>query len=386
MIPYARQSISRADIDAVVEALKSDWLTQGPAVPRFEAALAAYAGSRHAVAVSSATAALHLACRALDLGEGDWLWTSPNTFVASANCARYCGANIDFVDIDPITYNMSVAALERKLETARREGRLPKVLVCVHFGGRPCDMPAIARLARPLGIRLVEDASHALGAEHDNRKVGDCACSDITVWSFHPVKIITTGEGGAALTNDEALARRIALLRTHGITRDAAEMQQQPDGPWYYEQIELGFNYRMTEMQAALGVSQLSRVDEFVARRRHLAKRYLERLKALPLRLPAQDGSTRSSWHLFVIQLGQSAAGGSRRAVFEDLRARGIMVNVHYIPVHLQPYYRNLGFRRGDFPQAERFYERAISLPLFYDLTEAQQDQVCETLGELLHG
>lgn len=380
-IPYARQSIDREDIDAVVEVLRSDWLTQGPAVARFEQALAAYTGARHALAASNGTAALHLACLALRLGPQDWLWTSPNTFVASANCARYCGARVDFVDIDPETGNLSVAELERKLERARGEKRLPKVLLCVHFGGRPCDMPAIAALARRYGMSVIEDASHAVGAQYAHGKVGNCAHSDITVFSFHPVKIITTGEGGAALTNRDDLAQRIGLLRSHGITRDAAQMQEPSHGPWYYEQLELGFNYRMTDIQAALGASQLSRVERFVGRRRALARRYAQRLSGLRLKLPPQEEGAKSAWHLYPVQLGTRTA---RRTVFDGLRARGILANVHYIPVHLQPYYRALGFARGDFPRAEEFYDGALTLPLFAELSEEEQDRVCESLREVL--
>jgi UDP-4-amino-4,6-dideoxy-N-acetyl-beta-L-altrosamine transaminase len=380
-IPYARQTIERADIEAVVEVLQSDWLTQGPAVARFEQALAAYAGARHAVAASNGTAALHLACLALGLGPGDSLWTSPNTFVASANCARYCGAAVDFVDIEPQTGNLSVAELEAKLEKARAEGRLPKALVCVHFAGRPCDMPAIAALASRHGVSVIEDAAHALGARYGSGRVGNCAYSDITVFSFHAVKTITTGEGGAALTNRAELAERMALLRTHGITREAARMQGAAEGAWYYEQLELGFNYRMTDIQAALGASQLAHIEQFLGRRRTLARRYAERLAALDLMLPAPDGEVKSAWHLYSVQL---TGRKPRRAVFDELHARGVLANVHYIPVHLQPYYRTQGFARGDFPRAEQFYERALSLPLFAGLTEGEQDAVCDALREAL--
>jgi UDP-4-amino-4,6-dideoxy-N-acetyl-beta-L-altrosamine transaminase len=384
-IPYARQSISEADVAAVVEALRADWLTQGPRIEGFEKAVAAYCGARHAVAVSSGTAALHLACLALDLGPGDLLWTSANTFAASANCARYCGAEVDFVDIDPRTYNLSLPALEAKLDRAERAGRLPKVLVPVHFGGQSCDMRAIGALASRYGFRVMEDASHAVGAEHRRAKVGACAHSDIAVFSFHPVKLMTTGEGGMLLTNHEALARRLRLLRTHGITRDAGEMQGESEGPWYYEQVALGYNYRMTDLQAALGASQLARLDQFLSRRRELARRYDEALQGLPLTTPVEDAQGRSAWHLYAIQLDLEALGRSRRTVFERMRAAGVLVNVHYIPVHLQPYYRDLGFRRGDFPASERFYERALSLPLFFDLADADQDRVCAVLRENLH-
>jgi UDP-4-amino-4,6-dideoxy-N-acetyl-beta-L-altrosamine transaminase len=379
-IPYARQSISEADIAAVAEVLRSDWLTQGPAIARFEDGMAGYCGARHAVAVSNGTAALHLACLALELGPGDLLWTSPNTFVASANCARYCGADVDFVDIDPASYNLSVPALEEKLARARSAGRLPKVLVAVHYGGRSCDMQAIGRLAAHYGFRVVEDASHAVGAEHRGAKVGACAHSDIAVFSFHPVKVLTTAEGGMLMTNNDALAKKLRLLRTHGITRDAAEMEGAPEGPWVYQQAALGYNYRMTDVQAALGSSQLARLAEFLARRRALARRYAAALGGLPLATPREDPYGSSAWHLYAIQLDLEAAGVSRRQVFERMRAAGVLVNVHYIPVHLQPYYRALGFTPGAFPASERFYERALSLPLYFDLTDAEQDRVCAAL------
>jgi UDP-4-amino-4,6-dideoxy-N-acetyl-beta-L-altrosamine transaminase len=383
-IPYARQSISDADIAAVVEALRSDWLTQGPAIARFEAGLAGYCGARHAIAVSNGTAALHLACLALGLGPGDLLWTSANTFVASANCARYCGADVDFVDIDPASYNLSIPALEEKLSRARAAGRLPKVLVAVHFGGRSCDMQAIGRLAAQYGFRVVEDASHAVGAEHRAARVGACAYSDIAVFSFHPVKVLTTGEGGMLMTNGEALARKLRLLRTHGITRDAAEMDAAPEGAWVYQQVALGYNYRMTDVQAALGSSQLARLGEFLARRRELARRYAAALSGLPLATPVEDPHGKSAWHLYVVQLDLGAAGVTRREVFERMRAAQVLVNVHYIPVHLQPYYRALGFAKGGFPASERFYERALSLPLYFGLTDADQDRVCDSLRAAL--
>lgn len=378
VIPYARQSISQADIDAVVEVLRSDWLTQGPSIDRFEAEVAEYCGARHAVAVSNGTAALHIACLALDLGPGDLLWTSPNTFVASANCARYCGAEVDFVDIDPRTYNMSVAALREKLAAAEKAGKLPKVVVPVHFGGQSCDMQAIGALSRRYGFRVIEDASHAIGGEYQSRKVGNCTYADITVLSFHPVKIMTTAEGGMLLTNDGRLAQRLKLLRSHGITRDAEQMTGPTQGPWYYEQIALGYNYRMTDVQAALGSSQLRRIDQFLARRRAIVQRYHQALRGLALDTPFEDAQCRSSWHLYVVQLH----GDRRSDVFARMRQGGILVNVHYIPVHLQPYYRRLGFKPGDFPEAERFYGRAISLPMFFELSDADQDKVCAALRE----
>lgn len=378
MIPYGRQSISEADIEAVARVLRSDFLTQGPAVPWFEQALAAYCGVPHALAVNSATSALHIACRALGLGPGDRLWTSPNTFVASANCARYCGAEVDFIDIDPRSYNLGVPALEAKLERARKDGRLPRIVIPVHFAGQSCEMREIGALARHYGFSVIEDASHAVGADYDLGKVGDCRYADATVFSFHPVKIITTGEGGLVTTRDPALAQRMNLLRSHGITRDAAQMHGAPDGAWYYEQIDLGFNYRMTDIQAALGSSQLERLDAFVARRRALVARYHERLIALPLLRPSASPSGVPSWHLYVVQVE------NRRAVFEAMRAAGIGVNVHYVPVYLQPYYRALGFAPGHCPLAEQYYARALSLPLHADLSEADQDRVIAALAAAL--
>ena len=383
-IPYGRQDVTDDDVAAVTAVLRSDFLTQGPAVPRFEQAVAAYCGARHGVAVNSATSALHIACAALDLGPGDWLWTSPNTFVASANCGRYCGASIDFVDIDPQTYNLSVPQLRAKLQQARAAGRLPKVVVPVHFAGQSCDMQAIHALRREYGFKLIEDASHAVGGSYLGKRIGDCRFSDVTVFSFHPVKIITTAEGGMAMTNDPELARRMEMLRTHGITRDPAHMTRPPDGPWYYEQRELGFNYRMTELHAALGISQMERLDEYVARRHELARRYDAMLAQLPVTCPWQHPDSHSALHLYVIRLRLERLAVSHRQVFEALRARNIGVNLHYIPVHLQPYYRQLGFAPGEFPQSERYYSEAISLPLYPKLTETQQDHVVAALREAL--
>lgn len=384
MIPYGRQEITQADIDAVVGVLQSDFLTQGPMVPRFEQAVATYCGAAHAVAVNSATSALHIACLALGLGPGDRLWTSPITFVASANCGLYCGAQVDFVDIDPRSYNLSVAALEYKLIAAERAGTLPKVLVAVHLCGQPCEMAAIHALSQRYGFRIIEDASHAIGGRYQGEPIGTCRYSDITVFSFHPVKIITTAEGGMALTNDAALAERMELLRSHGITRDPALMTHEPDGPWYYQQVALGFNYRMTDLQAALGVSQLERLDRYVQRRHELAQRYNRLLLPLPLTIPWQHPDSYSGLHLYVIRLQLDRIAKSHRQVFEALRAAGIGVNLHYIPVHTQPYYRQLGFNHGDFPGAERYYAEAISLPLFATMTEQQQDQVVSALAEAL--
>ena len=384
MIPYGRQEITEQDIEAVVAVLKSDFLTQGPMVPRFEQAVATHVGARHALAVNSATSALHIACLALGLGEGDWLWTTPVTFVASANCGLYCGAQVDFVDIDPVTYNLCPVALQAKLEVAEREGRLPKVVVAVHLCGQPCDMAAIHALGQRYGFRTIEDASHAIGGKYKGGYVGNGAFSDITVFSFHPVKIITTAEGGMALTNDDELAQRMALLRSHGITRDAELMTQAPDGPWYYQQVDLGFNYRMTELQAALGVSQMERLDQFVARRHQLARRYDELLSGLPLLTPWQHPDSYSGLHLYVIRLRLDQVQASHRQVFESLREQGIGVNLHYIPVHTQPYYKQMGFKTGDFPQAEQYYAEAISLPMFQTMTDAQQDRVVNVLEEVL--
>ncbi len=380
MIPYGRQDISADDIAAVVAVLQSDFLTQGPAVPAFEAAVAARVGAAHGVAVNSATSGLHVACMALGLGPGDVLWTVPNTFVASANCALYCGAAVDFVDIDPVTWTMCPRALEAKLATAAAAGRLPKVIVPVHLCGQSADMAAIAALARAHGIRIIEDASHSIGASHEGRPVGDCRYSDITVFSFHPVKIITTAEGGLCTTQDPALARAMELARSHGITRDPAEMTHPPDGPWYYQQVTLGYNYRMTDLQAALGLSQLARLDAFVTRRRALAARYDRLLAGLPLTRPAPPADTASSWHLYVIRV----PADRHLAVFNALRADGIGVNLHYIPVHTQPHYRAMGFAPGQFPQAEAYYAEAISIPLYAGLSDADQDRVVAALTRAL--
>ena len=384
MIPYARQNVSEEDVAAVAAVLRSDFLTQGPAIPRFERRLAELCGARHAVAVSSATAGLHLACLALGLGPGRTLWTSPNTFVASANCARYCGADVDFVDVESDSGNLSVDALAEKLEQAARANRLPAVLVPVHFAGLPCDLAEIAALARPYGVAVVEDAAHALGATYCGGPVGDGRFSDCTVLSFHAVKIATTGEGGVILTNRDDLAARLRRLRSHGITREPSELTTAPDGAWSYEQVELGYHYRITDIQAALGCSQLERVPEFLRRRRELAARYDQLLATLPLRLPARRADRESSWHLYPILLDASRCPLGRAAVFAALRTAGIGVNVHYIPVHLQPYYRSLGFNPGDFPAAEARYAATLTLPLYYGLTDAQQDEVVAALRRAL--
>ncbi|MDO8769889.1 MAG: UDP-4-amino-4,6-dideoxy-N-acetyl-beta-L-altrosamine transaminase [Burkholderiaceae bacterium] len=383
-IPYGRQDITQADVDAVVAVLQSDFLTQGPMVPAFEQAVASYCGTTHALAVNSATSALHIACLALDLGPGDWLWTSPITFVASANCGLYCGAKVDFVDIDPRTYNLCPQALERKLEQAEREGKLPKVVVPVHLCGQPCDMQAIHALAQRYRFKIIEDASHAIGGKYQGEPIGNGRYSDITVFSFHPVKIITTAEGGMALTNSAELANKMALFRSHGITRDPAQMTHEADGQWYYQQIELGYNYRMTELQAALGVSQMQRLDAYVTRRHQLACRYDELLASLPVTTPWQHPDSHSGLHLYPIRLQLDKIPKSHRQVFESLREQGIGVNLHYIPVHIQPYYQRMGFQPGDFPQAQAYYSEAISLPMFQTLTNEQQDKVVFALKTTL--
>ena len=382
MIPYGRQHITQADIDAVVEVLRSDFLTQGPAVPRFEATVAQQVGARHAVAMNSATSALHVACLALGLGPGDVLWTVPTTFVASANCGRYCGADVDFVDIDPDTWNISVTALADRLSRARESGRLPKIVVPVHLSGQPTEQEAIWELSREFGFQVVEDASHGIGAARHGEPVGSCRWSHVTVFSFHPVKIITSGEGGMALTNDAEVAGRMAMLRTHGITRDADRFETAAAGPWHYEQQSLGFNYRMTDIHAALGSSQLARLREVVDRRNEIARRYDAMLSGLPLQRPTVTAGNLSAFHLYVIRLRRGAR--NHRDVFEGLRARNIGANLHYTPVHLQPYYRRLGFAPGYCPEAERYADEAITLPLYPELSAEMQDSVVSALQELL--
>ena len=382
MIPYGRQDISDADIQAVVNVLRSDYLTQGPAVPSFEKSIADYCGTQHAVAVNSATSALHIACLALDVGQNDTVWTTPVTFVASANCALYCGAKVDFVDIDPCTYNMSVDRLAEKLAYAEKNGNLPNVVIPVHLCGQPCDMAGIQALSQQYGFKIIEDASHAIGGKYRGEPIGNCRYSDITVFSFHPVKIITTGEGGMAMTNDAQLAKRMQLLRSHGITRDVSEMTHVPDGPWYYQQIDLGYNYRVTDLQAALGLSQMQRLDEFVAKRHAIARRYDQLLADLPVITPWQHADSYSGLHLYVIRLRLADIDKTHRQVFEALRAAGIGVNLHYIPVYRQPYYERLGFKAGHCPDAEQYYAEAISLPMYPQLTEAQQNHVVTVLRE----
>lgn len=382
MIRYGQQHITAADIEAVVHVLNSPNLTQGPSIPAFEQSVLREVGARHAVAVNSGTSALHIACLALGLGPGDWLWTTPNTFVASANCALYCGAQVDFVDIDPHTYNMSADALAAKLAQAEQAGRLPKIVVPVHVTGQPCDMKAIHALGAKYGFRIIEDASHALGGRYCDEPIGNCRYSDITVFSFHPVKIITTGEGGMAVTNSDALAERLGLLHSHGITRDSELMTKPMDGPWYYQQVALGYNYRMTDLQAALGVSQMTRLHQYVRRRHEIAARYDELLADLPITRPWQHPDGYSAFHLYVIRLQLEQMAATHRQVFEFLRAREIMVNLHYIPVHTQPFYQKMGFRAGDYPNAEQYYREAISIPMHPMLTASEQDFVVQSLRE----
>lgn len=382
IIPYARQSINESDIQAVIDVLKSDWLTQGPVLEHFEKMAAGYCGAKYAIAFNSATSALHTACLAAGVENGSVVWTSPNTFVASANCALYCGGSVGFVDIDPDTYNMNAAELERKLLDAKKTNTLPQVVIPVHFAGQSCAMERISSLAQEHGFLIIEDAAHAVGGSYQNHKIGCCRYSDMTVLSFHPVKIITTGEGGMVLTNRTDLYEKLLMLRSHGITRDADHMTEEPHGPWYYQQLALGYNYRMTDIQAALGLSQLARIDEFVQRRHAIAEKYDAALRNTSCVTPRQHQENYSACHLYVIRIPKHS-GKSRREVFEALRNAGIGVNVHYIPVHLQPYYRKLGFAAGDFPAAEAYYQEAISLPMYYGLTDEAQDYVIEKVREL---
>ena len=380
MIPYGLHSLSENDIEAVEKVLESDFLTQGPVVPQFEQAVAQLCGARFGVAVNSGTAALHVACRALGLNCGDTLWTVPNTFVASANCGLYCGAQVDFVDIEPRSWNISVSLLEKQLVYARSVGRLPKIVVPVHFAGLPTEQEAIWELSREFGFKVLEDASHSLGATRDGEPVGSCKWSHVTVFSFHPVKMITTGEGGMALTNDEELAWKMSLLRSHGITRDPLRMERRPEGPWYYEQIELGYNYRMSDIQAALGLSQLRRLVDFTSIRNSLANQYIKRLTDLPLQMQSVSSRNRSSYHLFVVRLLNHSGKKDHRQIFNELRAYGIGVNVHYIPVHLQPYYRRMGFAPGMYPESELHGRSALTLPLYTDLTTEAMDKVVQSV------
>jgi UDP-4-amino-4,6-dideoxy-N-acetyl-beta-L-altrosamine transaminase len=384
MIHYGQQDITQSDIDAVVEVLRSLNLTQGPNIPRFEQSVASHVGAKYAVAVSSATSALHIACMALDLGPGDWLWTTPNTFVASSNCALYCGAQVDFVDIDPQTYNLCPLKLEEKLVVASQNGKLPKVVVPVHMTGQSCNMEAIHKLGMKYGFKIIEDASHAIGGRYKGELVGGGRYSDITIFSFHPVKIITTAEGGMALTNNSEIATRLGLLRSHGITRDPELMTHCMDGPWYYQQVTLGFNYRMTDMQAALGVSQMTRLTDYVNRRHEIAAMYNDLLSDLPITLPWQHPDAYNAYHLYVIKLQLNKIKVNHLQVFEALRAKNIMVNVHYIPVHTQPYYTRMGFSLGDFPEAEQYYREAISIPMHVNLTQDNLRYISNSLREAM--
>jgi len=384
MIPYGKQDIDQADIDAVSNVLRSDFLTQGPQVPIFERKVSKYCGAKYGVAVNSATSALHIACLSLGLGEGDWLWTSPNSFVASANCAWYCNARVDFVDIDPKTYNLSVDALEEKLIRAELEGRLPKILIPVHFAGQSCNMRRLHFLSQKYGFKIIEDASHAIGGKYLGESIGGCKYSDITVFSFHPVKIITTAEGGLATTNDRTLAKHMQLLRSHGITRDPDLMICAPDEAWYYQQTDLGFNYRMTDLQAALGISQMDRLDSFIKKRHDLQRRYDAILKDMPVILPYQDKEGYSALHLYPIQIDLSSVKKNRKKIFDELRQAGIGVNVHYIPIYSHPYYQSIGFKKRDFYNMENYYRQAISIPMFHSMTIKQQDKVCSALRVII--
>ena len=384
MLPYGRQDINQDDINSVISALQSDFLTQGPQVPLFEETVAKYCGSEYGVAVNSATSALHIACLALGLGKGDWLWTSTNTFVASANCGLYCGAKIDFVDIDPLTYNLSVTELERKLIQAKQENKLPKIVIPVHFAGQSCDMKRIHYLSQEYGFKIIEDASHAIGGMYLNKPIGGCKYSDITVFSFHPVKIITTAEGGLATTNSKDLAENMQLCRSHGVTRDESLMTSQSEGAWHYQQVDLGFNYRMTELQAALGVSQMQRLDEFVAKRHIIKDRYNSLLNGLPIIKPCQDKNSYSALHLYPIKIELNKVSKNRKQIFNELREDGIGVNVHYIPIQTHPYYRQLGFKEGDFPNSESYYETALSIPLYSGMCFQDQDKVVASIIEAL--
>ena len=384
MLPYGRQDINQDDINSVISALQSDFLTQGPQVPLFEETVAKYCGAECGVAVNSATSALHIACLALGLGKGDWLWTSTNTFVASANCGLYCGAKIDFVDIDPLTYNLSVTELERKLIQAKQENKLPKIVIPVHFAGQSCDMKRIHDLSQEYGFKIIEDASHAIGGKYLDKPIGGCQYSDITVFSFHPVKIITTAEGGLATTNSKDLAENMRLFRSHGVTRDQGLMTSQSEGAWYYQQVDLGFNYRMTELQAALGVSQMQRLDEFVAKRHILKDRYNSLLNGLPIIKPYQDKNSYSALHLYPIKIELNKVSKNRKQIFNELREDGIGVNVHYIPIQTHPYYRQFGFKEGDFPNSESYYETALSIPLYSGMCFQDQDKVVASINGAL--
>ena len=382
LIQYARQNIIQSDIDAVINALESDFLTQGPTVPRFENAVAERVSASYAVATNSATSSLHLACLALGLGPGDLLWTVPNSFVASANCGRLCGADVDFVDINPTSYCMDVEALELKLKKSECSGSIPKVIVVVHYSGRSADMKSIRKIADRYEISVIEDAAHAIGGSYLGKPIGCCEFSDITVFSFHPVKVMTTGEGGMAITNDSEIAARISRTRTHGITRNPDEMENNNPLPWEFEQHNLGFNYRMTELQAALGLSQLERLDSFVARRRQIAEQYNEKLLDLPLIVPNIEWLNESAWHLYPVLV--DSENMTKSELYYSLLDKGIKSNVHFIPIHTHPYYQKMGFRPGDYPVSEWFYSSELSLPMYFELSNSDQQQVIDALSTIL--
>jgi UDP-4-amino-4,6-dideoxy-N-acetyl-beta-L-altrosamine transaminase len=384
MIPYGKQDINQTDINAVIDVLNSDFLTQGPKVPLFEKTIANYCGAKYGIAVNSATSALHIACLALGLEEGDWLWTSPNSFVASANCALYCGAKVDFVDIDPLTYNISTTILEQKLINAKNDNKLPKIVIPVHFAGQACDMKRIHELSQEYGFKVIEDASHAIGGRYLDQPIGSCRYSDITVFSFHPVKIITTAEGGVATTNSSEIIQRMRLFSNHGVTRDSELMTKESEGGWYYQQVALGFNFRMTELQAALGISQMERLNEFITKRHILQERYDELLVNLPVTRPYQHPDSYSALHLYPIQVDTVKIGKSHAQIFNEFREGGIGVNLHYIPIHTQPYYQQFGFKEGDFPNSELYYNQAISLPLYSELSFILQNQVINIMKKIV--
>jgi UDP-4-amino-4,6-dideoxy-N-acetyl-beta-L-altrosamine transaminase len=384
MIPYGKHDISKEDIDAVIHVLKSDFITQGPTVEKFERVVSEFCKANYGIATNSATSALHIACLSIGLGKGDYLWTSTITFVASANCGLYCNANIDFVDIDPKTYNISSKALEEKLIQARQDNKLPKVVIPVHFAGQPCEMKKIYQLSQEYGFKIIEDASHSIGGEYKGQPVGNCKYSDITIFSFHPVKIITTGEGGMALTNSATLAKKMLLLRSHGVTRDQELIANENEGPWFYQQIELGYNYRMTDIQAALGISQMKRLNEFINNRHKIKQRYDKKLSNMPVVIPYQSENSYSALHLYPIQIRCNSLKKTHEQIFKEMRENNIGVNLHYIPVHTQPYYQNMGFKKGDYPNAEHYYSRAMSLPIFNTMTTMQQDEVIAVLAKVL--
>ena len=384
MIRYSAQTINNKDISSIKKVLKSNNLTQGPKVPLFEELISAYCGVEHVFAVNSATSGLHIACLSLGLKKGDFVWTSPISFVATANCALYCGANVDFVDIDPVSYNISVKKLEEKLISSKKKGTLPKIVIPVHLSGQSAEMMKIKELSKKFDFKIIEDASHALGGSYEKEKIGSCKFSDLTVFSFHPVKMITTGEGGLITTNNKLLAKKIRLLRSHGITKDISDMTKVPNGLWYYEQLELGYNYRMPDINAALGITQLEKLDKFVSKREEIARYYDKNLKDLPLKTPKQIPNCISSRHLYIIRIDNKLSKLNHKDIFSRLRDSHIGVNLHYIPIHLQPYYQNLGFFRGQFPEAEKYYEEAISLPIFTRLTKSEQNYVIDKLKKLM--